>query len=95
VTLSCHADDHGGVIEIEDECGGLTEHESARLSSTFAARPIGQLRGQGLALAQRDVEAMAGRISLKNQPNHGCTFRLTFPPAQPPRSMPWQQRDAG
>jgi len=93
VTLSCHADDDGAVIEIEDECGGLTDHESARLSSTFAARPVGQ--GRGLALAQRDVEAMAGRISLKNEPNHGCTFRLTFPPAQPPRSMPWQQRDAG
>lgn len=87
VTLTCRADDDGVVIEVEDECGGLAEDESARLSSTFEGGQPGEHRGQGLALAQRAAAAMAGRISLENRPNHGCTFRLTFPPpGSPPAS---------
>jgi len=84
VTLSCRADDDGVVIEVEDECGGLAADESARLSSTFDGSDPGEHRGQGLAVAQRAAAAMAGRISLENRPDHGCIFRLTFPPPGPP-----------
>jgi signal transduction histidine kinase len=80
VTLSCQADEDGVVVEVEHDCGGLAEDESARLSSTFHASEADESRRRVLAMTQRAVAAMFGRIAFATRPNHGCTFRLTFPP---------------
>lgn len=94
VTLSCRADDDGVIVEVEDECGGLAEDESTRLSSTFEDGQTWESRGLGLAMTQRAVAAMDGRLSVENRPNQGCTFKLTFPPARPTRPSVSPSADA-
>ena len=85
VGLSCRAEDHGVVIEVEDECGGLAPDELSELFSLFVS---GGEHPQDLALAitKRATEAMDGRVYVENRPDHGCAFTLAFPLARPSRT---------
>lgn len=87
IVMRCRADDDGVVVEVEDECGGLAEPEPSRLFQAFVSgneRP--ENLGLGLAITQRAVQAMAGQVSVQNNPGQGCTFSLAFPPARPSRT---------
>jgi signal transduction histidine kinase len=87
VSLACRAEPEGVVIEVEDECGGLAPLDPAELLP-----PCGTGGGQaaqwgpGLALSQRAVEAMAGRMTVQDHPGVGCSFKVTFPAARATRS---------
>lgn len=69
-----------GIIEIEDQCGGLREGDEQKIFDAF--RQVGEDRsgfGLGLAIARQGIEAHAGTLGVRNQPGQGCTFVVTFP----------------
>lgn len=67
------------VIEVEDECGGLSD----RASDLF--RPFEQQHsdrrglGLGLTIAQRAIQLNHGTIGVENLPGKGCIFKITLP----------------
>jgi signal transduction histidine kinase len=67
-------------IEIEDQCGGLTEENPEQLFAPFVQRDA-KTRGVGLglAIARQAIEASGGTISVRNLPGHGCVFRVVVP----------------
>ncbi|MDQ3232638.1 MAG: HAMP domain-containing histidine kinase, partial [Pseudobdellovibrionaceae bacterium] len=72
--------EEGIVIEVEDECGGLSPHAEAGLF-----KPFGQYSenrkglGLGLTIVQRAIGLNHGTIECKNLPGKGCIFRMTVP----------------
>lgn len=69
-----------GLIEVEDECGGLRPGDETKIFQTF--QQVGEDRsgfGLGLAIAREAVEAHGGRISVRNRPGKGCVFSVELP----------------
>ncbi len=67
------------VLQIEDECGGLS-HPTVDLFKAFEQQNENrQGLGLGLTIAQRAVELNHGTISVTNLPGHGCVFKITLP----------------
>jgi signal transduction histidine kinase len=67
------------VIEVEDECGGLT-NEAIDLFKPFEQQN-GDRNGLGLGLtiAQRAILLNHGTINVRNLPGKGCVFHVTLP----------------
>jgi signal transduction histidine kinase len=86
VTLSCRTDHRNVLIEVEDECGGLSDGDPALAFVAEAPENISQKLGLGLTITRRAVEAMNGSLYVENNPGHGCLFGVAFPPAQPNRT---------
>jgi signal transduction histidine kinase len=86
VVMRCRSDDAGVVVEVEDECGGLTVEPDRLLQPFIKGTESSDNIGLGLAITQRAVEAMDGQVSVENYPGQGCTFSLMFPPARPSRT---------
>ena len=70
------------LIEVEDECGGLSETPNDPL------QPFGERRGRdrtglglGLSIARRAVRAHGGDIHIRNMPGTGCVFVVELPRA--------------
>lgn len=67
-------------IDVEDECGGLQPGEAEELlrplSDNLLDRPH---PGFGLAIGRRCVEAMGGRICVRDLPGKGCVFSVDLP----------------
>lgn len=75
--------DKQAIIEVEDQCGGLSSATPSDLFKPFEQQ--GKNRdglGLGLAIAHRAIALNGGTIDVKNQPGRGCTFRITLPGAQ-------------
>jgi len=78
-------------IEVEDECGGIPEHQGDLF------RPFTECRGSdrsglglGLSIARKAAQAHGGEILLRNVPGHGCVFTVDIPLAaqESPASVP-------
>ena len=68
------------LIEIEDECGGLTVGDPVELFSPYTQRGADRSGlGLGLAYCQWAVEANHGRIYARNLPGVGCVFTIDLP----------------
>jgi signal transduction histidine kinase len=68
------------LVEVQDECGGLPEGESAELFHPFAQRDSDRTGlGLGLAYSQWAVVANGGRIYVRNLPGTGCVFVVDLP----------------
>ena len=68
------------LIEVEDECGGITDSEGDPFQS-FAKRRGGDRTGLGLGLsiARKAVMAHGGDIQVRNMPGKGCIFVIDVP----------------
>jgi signal transduction histidine kinase len=68
------------LIEVEDECGGLTSEKIERMFQPFeqcSAKRTGL--GLGLAISRRGVEANGGELRVRNLPGVGCVFTVDLP----------------
>jgi signal transduction histidine kinase len=84
VALRTQADKGRVLIEIEDECGGLTQHETEEeMFRSFGDRRKTDRSGLGLGLAisRRAVQACGGEIRSRDLPGKGCVFTIDLPSA--------------
>jgi signal transduction histidine kinase len=68
-----------GIVEIEDECGGLAPGQEKKIFQAF--RQAGTDRsgfGLGLAIARQAIEAHSGTLAVRNLPGQGCIFVVTL-----------------
>jgi signal transduction histidine kinase len=72
--------DGSAIIEVEDQCGGLSHKDPAKLFEPYLKRREGNGTGTGLGLsiAKRAVEAMHGELSVADRPGRGCVFAARF-----------------
>ena len=68
------------LMEVQDECGGLPEGQSAELFHPFEQRASDRSGlGLGLAYCQWAVVANGGRLYVRNLPPCGCVFVVDLP----------------
>jgi K+-sensing histidine kinase KdpD len=73
------------LIEVEDECGGLSPGESAAMFHPHERRRIDPAReGVGTAVNRCFIEKMGGEIWVRDLPGKGCVFTLDLPRRSPP-----------
>jgi signal transduction histidine kinase len=82
VTLRVRSVEDRVLIEVEDECGGLSPGVDL-----FAAFDRGMASdtglGLGLSIARRSVEASGGKLGVRDLPGQGCVFTIDLPAASP------------
>ena len=67
------------VIEVEDECGGLTKPVE-ELFKPFGQHHFNRLGiGLGLTIAERAITLNKGTIGVINLPGKGCVFKISMP----------------
>jgi signal transduction histidine kinase len=68
------------VVEVEDECGGLSPEMAVDLFKPFEQRNADRRGlGLGLTIAQRAIALNHGAIDVTNLPGKGCVFKITLP----------------
>jgi signal transduction histidine kinase len=68
------------VIEVEDECGGLTGNAPEDLFKSYEQQNENRKGlGLGLNIARKAIELHGGVINVRNLPNKGCVFTITLP----------------
>jgi signal transduction histidine kinase len=80
VSLRTSVTAHRVLIEIEDECGGLSPGMAEEIFGAFQQR--GEDRsglGLGLFISRRGVEANDGVLRVRDLPGHGCIFTIDLP----------------
>ncbi|HEY6419025.1 MAG TPA: HAMP domain-containing sensor histidine kinase [Candidatus Binataceae bacterium] len=80
---------HAIEFEVRDTGPGIDPAFIARAFQTCAQLSHGSARrhrgmGLGLAVVQRNVEALGGELGVETAPNAGSTFRVRIPLAVPP-----------
>ena len=80
VTLRVRAGSERVLIEIEDECGGLSGGDPDDLFRSFVQQGKDRTGlGLGLAFSRWGAEANSGRIYARNLPGQGCVFTVDLP----------------
>ena len=83
VVLRAH-NEHGRLlIEVEDECGGISEVEGDPLGRGGPADGSNDC-GLGLVIAQNAVRDQGGDINIRNMPGRGCVFIIELALATEP-----------
>jgi signal transduction histidine kinase len=87
VVLRSRAQGSRVVIEVEDECGGISA--GSDLFHAFADdRGVDRSGlGLGLSIARRAVHAHGGDIHVRNTPGKGSTFAVDLPLAARPNRV--------
>jgi signal transduction histidine kinase len=68
------------LIEVEDECGGLPSGAAVDLFRPFEQRGTTRTGlGLGLSISRTSVEAMGGKIGVRDLPGKGCVFSIDLP----------------
>ena len=68
------------LIDVEDHCGGLEPGVAETMFTSFVQG--GKDRsgmGLGLSICRRSVEAIHGRVDVRNVPGSGCVFSIALP----------------
>jgi signal transduction histidine kinase len=83
VTFSVHATTDRVLMEVQDECGGLSgEGGGKELVASFEQRGVDRSGlGVGLTFSRWGAEANGGRLYARNLPGSGCVFTLDLPRA--------------
>ncbi|MEO8858414.1 MAG: HAMP domain-containing sensor histidine kinase [Burkholderiaceae bacterium] len=77
--IAYEVDDHL-LIDVEDRCGGLAPDSEETLFAPFAHSGSDRSGlSLGLAIARQNVESMGGTLTVKNLPEVGCIFTISFP----------------
>ena len=80
VTLRVGGDAERVLIEVEDECGGISSENLDELFRPFEQRSTDRTGlGLGLALSRAGIEANSGRIYARNRHDRGCVFTVELP----------------
>ena len=80
VSLTTTASPDRVLFEVEDQCGGLPPGKVEELFKPFAQRSANRSGlGLGLTTSCRGVEAMGGRIGVRDLPGKGCIFWIDLP----------------
>jgi signal transduction histidine kinase len=67
-------------IEIEDECGGLQPNVQKKMFKPFVSAGFDQSgMGLGLAIVQKAITLLQGKISVRNIESHGCAILIEIP----------------
>jgi signal transduction histidine kinase len=73
------------VVNVEDECGGLSAERVGELSRAFAQQGADRAGlGAGLSISRRSAEAIGGKIRVRDVPGIGCVFTIDLPRQRPP-----------
>jgi signal transduction histidine kinase len=67
------------VIDVEDECGGLSDRASELFKPFEQQHTDRKGLGLGLTIAQRAINLNNGTIGVRNLPGKGCIFTITLP----------------
>jgi signal transduction histidine kinase len=68
------------VVEVEDECGGLSSDAETKLFEPFTQQNQNRTGlGLGLTIARRAIVLNHGTINVHNLPGKGCIFKITLP----------------
>ena len=80
VTLRTHREGDRVLIEVEDECGGLEQHEmdTAQAFGDRRSKDRSGL-GLGLSISRKAVKAIGGEVQTRNLPGQGCIFTIDLP----------------
>ena len=77
--IAYEVDDHL-LIDVEDRCVGLAPDSEETLFAPFAHSGSDRSGlSLGLAIARQNVESMGGTLTVKNLPEVGCIFTISFP----------------
>jgi len=91
VHLRAQRDGHEVALSVSDTGIGLTPEQMAHLWEPFnrlgAERTTVEGTGIGLALSQRMVQMMDGRLEVQSQPERGSTFSVRLPAADTPAAL--------
>ena len=80
IRISAHRVGEQTIIEVEDECGGLSSASPDDLFKPFEQQHQNREGlGLGLTIAHRAIALNDGTIDVKNLPGHGCIFRISLP----------------
>jgi signal transduction histidine kinase len=88
VRLALSSDAGDAVLDVTDECGGITAGNWASIFEPYARGDDAQSRqrdglGLGLAIAKQSAEAHGGALAVRNLDGQGCVFELRIPRAAP------------
>jgi signal transduction histidine kinase len=79
ITVRAKLEGKNVVIEVEDECGGLT-NETVDLFKPFEQQNENRKGlGLGLTISKRAISLNHGSISVSNLPGKGCIFKIVLP----------------
>ena len=68
------------VVEVEDECGGLSPNAETELFKPFEQQNENREGlGLGLTIARRAIDLNHGTLKVENLPGKGCIFKITLP----------------
>ena len=80
IRIRAHGLGEQTIIEVEDQCGGLSSASPSALFKPFEQQHNNREGlGLGLAIAHRAIALNDGTIDVKNLPGRGCIFRITLP----------------
>ena len=80
IRIRAHVVGERTIIEVEDQCGGLTPEAVGNLFKPFDQQHRNRDGlGLGLAIARRAILLNDGTIEVESLPGHGCIFRISLP----------------
>ena len=80
LTLRTGCDGESVWVEVADDGVGIAPENLPRVFDPFfTTKPVGKGTGLGLSLAYGIVRQHRGSLTVRSEPGHGATFRLSLP----------------